>query len=228
MRCVCAAPREGDPATRDAVVASDATTLSVLACVVHDLASPLAALTSNLTVASELSAELGGSDAVLELREVIQDVAASTENIRRIVDDLRAFSRTAAETTTPADEAFAIARRLGRASLVRRCDLKLSLPAGMVLPGTPPVVVRAITRLLIAMTSDLGVERGPLRPLAVEGSASEGGDAGLVLQIRRDPFSATTEHAIGAALASWTNARAELAHDGTQAIVRLSIEGSAR
>jgi signal transduction histidine kinase len=221
MHSVSAAGEPDETALKSALAANDATTLNVLACVVHDLASPLAALTSNLTVANELGAELAGSSAASELREVLQDIAASSENIRRIVDDLRAFSRTAAEDSVSAEEALGVARRLARATLARRCEVKPSLAPAMMLPGNPPIVVRAITRLLVAMTSDIAVERGPLRALTIEGIVAS--ELGLLLQVRRDPFPPAAVRAIDAALASWTAARAELSHDGTNAAVRLTI-----
>jgi signal transduction histidine kinase len=108
----------------------------------HDLANPLSAARANLSSVDELLAGRGAIDT--ELREVLDDLGAALERMRRTVEDLRTFSRESAGSR----EDCAVGEVLGEA--LRLLAVRLRAGADVVAdvaPGLP--AVRADRRRLV-------------------------------------------------------------------------------
>jgi signal transduction histidine kinase len=127
--------------------------LVLLGGFVHDVGSPLAALTSNLSVAKELAdAEDDASRA--ELREVLDDLEMATARLTELASDLRGYVGLPVGRGT-FEELTRCALRLARSHLSRRVQVELAIDPEL-RPRLPAAeVLRAVGALVVATTRDL-------------------------------------------------------------------------
>ncbi len=191
----------------------DWATTALLAGVAHDLASPIAALTSNLTIARELVDERGLSD---DLRDVMDDLVMATRGLTRIGEDLRELARS--EPTEPVSllEVVHRALRLTRAITARRCSTAL-VGTSDVAASSPGAVGRWLCNAIVLLVHELGAERrAPMGELRIELTAD-----GLALTMSPRPALTTATATWLEAAAATLGAIARVSHDGVGVSARL-------
>lgn len=140
----------------------------------HDLANPLSAARANLATAEERLAGHAAADP--ELREVLEDLGASLERMRRTVEDLRTFSREsggAAEDCALADVVGEALRLLG--ARVSGADVALEIPAELKVRAERRRLAQAILWLLLDAAGALS-ERPPPAGARLRVAARRDGD----------------------------------------------------
>ena len=142
---------EGDPAS-DASL-RESLTLALLGGFVHDVGSPLAALSSNLSVAMELLDSEDPSSRG-ELREVLEDLEMATARLTELASDLRSYTGLPLGRGT-FEEVVRAALRLGRAHLSRRAQVELALDPELRAAIPSPELLRTLGELVVAMTREL-------------------------------------------------------------------------
>lgn len=191
----------------------DWATTVLLAGVAHDLASPIAALTSNLTIARELVEERGISD---DLREVMDDLLMATRGLAQIGGDLRELARSEPTEPTSIREVVHRALRLTRAVTARRCSAAIVGQADAYASSTG-AIGRWLCSAIVLLTHDDAADRAtPLRELRIE-LMSDGLLVGM-----------SPRAALGSADAAWLEAAAtthgggaRVWHDGVGVSARL-------
>jgi signal transduction histidine kinase len=127
--------------------------LVLLGGFVHDVGSPLAALTSNLSVAKEL-AEADDEASRTELREVLEDLEMATQRLTQLASDLRGYVGLPVGRGT-FEELAVCAQRLARSHLSRRARVELVVDPEL-RPAVPAAqVLRTIGELLVAVTREV-------------------------------------------------------------------------
>ncbi|MBX7191893.1 MAG: hypothetical protein K1X94_07535 [Sandaracinaceae bacterium] len=121
---------------------------------VHDIGSPLAALTSNLSVAKEL-AETDDEPSRNELKEVLEDLEMATKRLTELASDLRGYVGLPVGTGSFEDLARA-SLRLARSHLSRRANVELKIDPALRPTAPSAVVLRAVGELVVAVTRELG------------------------------------------------------------------------
>ncbi len=147
-------PAEASPS---ALKAHDRTVATLIGSVAHDLGSPLAALSANVTMAREAcEAAPKGDGAVLEL---LEDIASAVERLTHILDDMRGY----AVTTDPvALELLPIverAARIARSASARRAAIEVQIPHEVRVHASASLLTRLLAQTLVLMTQDLPPER---------------------------------------------------------------------
>jgi signal transduction histidine kinase len=128
-------------------------TLALLGGFVHDVGSPLAALTSNLSVAREL-ATADDEDSRGELREVIDDLQMATTRLTELASDLRGYVGLPVGRGT-FEELALTALRLGRSHLARRAQVDVAIDPELKPELPPSRVLRTLGELVVAVTHEL-------------------------------------------------------------------------
>ncbi len=169
--------------------------LAVLAGHVHDVGSPLAAITSNLSAAQRASASLGRTDpAAQELGEILDDVGASTARLVELSSDLRAYAGSLVGPRTLA-EVVRVCLRLTRAHLSRRVTTEARVDPAEGLHVPPSELVRALCGVLVALSGEQ--HPAPLPKLVIR---SDGRDLEISVA-PGGPLSPEVERALRVALA---------------------------
>lgn len=141
----------------------------VIASFLHDAGSPLAAMTSNLSVARELVAQ---QTDVGELREVLADMELATARLARWMADLRAYVGPSIAGRTFA-ELLDLALRLTHGQLSRRTRVEVQVDPTVTPALDGAIVLAALTELMIALS--LGPTDSAARgTLTVRTEADEG------------------------------------------------------
>lgn len=144
-------PDDGGPPSEGAL--REQLTLVLLGGFVHDVGSPLAALTSNLSVAREL-AEADDEASRAELREVLDDLEMATTRLTELASDLRGYVGLPVGRGT-FEELARGALRLARSHLSRRVQVELAIDPELrpAMPGAH--VLRALGEIVVAATREL-------------------------------------------------------------------------
>ncbi len=146
-------------------------TLTLLRGFVHDLASPLAVLTSNLPVVRGLPIGEGseaGEQAARELAEIVDDLELATARLRELTNDLRLYVGACSHDKTFEDLVLT-ALRLAHAQLGRRVDVALDIDSALAPAGNPQHVLRAVSETLVAISA--GLPTSPRSALTVRADA---------------------------------------------------------
>lgn len=157
-------------AHRDLLEAHDAVSLGVLRCIVHEMGSPLAAVTTNASMAldlvEQLRADLGDSERLSDLSAMLTDVVGASENLRSVAADAREYARGGGQPA-PADELLLRALRLAKTTVRRHVRVETALAPGSDTLRLDTGVVRALARLVIALAQDVDANASPKPLLSV-------------------------------------------------------------
>lgn len=172
---------EGRPAADAA--SREELTLTLLRGFAHDLASPLAVLTSNLPVVRSLPVGDGSADGeqtAAELSEIVDDLELATARLRELTNDLRLYAGASVHDKT-FSELAQVALRLAHPQIGRRADVKLDVAPALRSETDASHVLRALCDTLVA----IGVEL----PSATRSSVALAAHAdGVTLEIAPGPL----------------------------------------
>lgn len=130
------------------VVTREELRFALLGGFVHDVASPLAVLTSNLPLVRPDDAEAG------ELGEIVDDLELAVTRLRELTGDLRLYVGASSQGKT-FDELVRTALRLSHSQLVRRVDVLVEIDASLRSEAPGPIVLRALSESFVAIGREL-------------------------------------------------------------------------
>lgn len=145
-----------DGGTQAEIRSSDELMIVLLGGYVHDVASPLAVLTSNLPVVRSLPIGEGGSEGeqtAAELAEIVDDLELATARLRELTGDLRLYVGASAQDKS-LEEIVRTALRLAHSHLSRRVEITVDVDPSYRPVAAPWLVLRAICATLVAITID--------------------------------------------------------------------------
>ncbi|MBN8613539.1 MAG: hypothetical protein J0L92_23290 [Deltaproteobacteria bacterium] len=145
--------REDEGVSAD-VKSSEELTLILLGGFVHDVASPLAVLTSNLPVVRALPLDDPDTDlqqTATELREIVEDLELATVRLRELTSDLRLYVGASTHDKS-LEELVRTALRLGHSHLSRRADVTVDIDPALRTVAPPQLVLRVIAETIVAIT----------------------------------------------------------------------------
>ena len=160
----CFATRVVVSSTVDASEHDDVVAALMFAWAAHELASPLAALVSNLAIAQELVDEVGGAS---ELREVLADLVVSTRGIARIGESLRELALSEVSEPTPLARVVEHALRATRPLTTRCCSTQSAISPELV-TASPGKHFRWLCATIVALVRGCAGEGAATRRLRIE------------------------------------------------------------
>ncbi len=152
---------------RALVESNDAASMAIVASVVHELNSPLSAVTSNATVARQLVDELPTDERVLELKEILDDVVSASEHLRDLCQEVAAYARGGVDERAGAQVIIERSLKLARSALSRRVRVANRLPEGAGGVELAASSAHALARLLVVLVREVRPQTTPAPVLSV-------------------------------------------------------------